>query len=208
MNKKEGIGKYKVGQQVAICGFIEEINIENLRDIENTTHLVINTLTRTIDVNPKYETVITDLNKPKPVVPQFVADWYEERKDEFYLNLHRVVRDFFEHLNDYYFNENPIDPIDYDFACWYYNTKNAIQILVNMHQFGYEVEREKEYTVRIRNLADEATYLNYDNFRETWVFYSREDTDRFRTKHTKKQLEDGCFGWVFDCEGFEVIEVE
>ena len=56
------IEKYKIGQQVAICGFIEEINIENLRDIENTTHLVINTLTRTIGANPKYETVITDLN--------------------------------------------------------------------------------------------------------------------------------------------------
>ncbi|AXF53512.1 hypothetical protein [Streptococcus phage 93] len=120
---------------------------------------------------------------PKPVVPQYVADWYEEHKDEFYLNLHRVVRDFFEHFNDYYFSENPID---YDFACWYYNTKNAIQILVNMHQFGYEVEGEKKYTVRIRNLDDEETYLNYDNFRETWVFYSREDTDRFRTTHTKK----------------------
>lgn len=123
---------------------------------------------------------------PKPVVPQYVADWYEEHKDEFYLNLHRV---------------------DYDFACWYYNTKNAIQILVNMHQFGYEVEGEKKYTVRIRNLDDEETYLNYDNFRETWVFYSREDTDRFRTTHTKKQLEDGCFGWVFDCDGVEVKEV-
>ncbi|AZF91559.1 hypothetical protein PQE87_gp50 [Streptococcus phage CHPC1042] len=141
---------------------------------------------------------------PKPVVPQYVADWYEEHKDEFYLNLHRVVRDFFEHFNDYYFSENPID---YDFACWYYNTKNAIQILVNMHQFGYEVEGEKKYTVRIRNLDDEETYLNYDNFRETWVFYSREDTDRFRTTHTKKQLEDGCFGWVFDCDGVEVKEV-
>lgn len=156
MNKKEGIGKYKVGQQVAICGFIEEINIENLRDIENTTHLVINTLTRTIDVNPKYETVITDLNKPKPVVPQYVADWYEEHKDEFYLNLHRVVWDFFERLNDYYFNENPID---YDFACWYYNTKNAIQILVNMHQFGYEVEKEMKYEVKLKKTPQ---ILHYD----------------------------------------------
>ncbi|MCS9993922.1 DUF1642 domain-containing protein [Streptococcus thermophilus] len=143
---------------------------------------------------------------PKPVVPQYVADWYEEHKDEFYLNLHRVVRDSFERLNDYYFNENPID---YDFARWYYNTKNAIQILGNMHQLGYEVEREPRYTVRIRNLDDdEETYLNYDNFRETWVFYSQDNTDRFRTHHTHKELEEGGFDWVFYCEGIEIKEVE
>lgn len=91
-----------------------------------------------------YDTIV-----PRPVVPQYVADWYEKHKYEFYLNLHRVVRDFFEKLNaNAIYNENPID---YDFACWYYNTKNAIQILVNMHQFGYEVEKEKLYTVEIPN---------------------------------------------------------
>ena len=82
-------------------------------------------------ISVAYAEDLYDSFLPKPVVPQYVADWYEVHKDEFYLNLHRVVRDFFEHLNADYFNENPID---YDFACWYYNTKNAIQILVNMHQ--------------------------------------------------------------------------
>lgn len=195
MNKKEGIGKYKVGQQVAIWGFIEEINIENLRDIENTTHLVINTLTRTIDVNSKYETVITDLNKPKPVVPQYVADWYEEHKD----NLNESI---WGHLVNWdYANWD-------DFHRWMSLETGAITTLVNMHQFGYEVEKEKRYTVRIRNLDDEAVYLNYDNFRKTWVFYSRDNTDRFRTTHTRKELEEADFGWVFDCEGIEVEEVE
>lgn len=145
---------------------------------------------------------------PKPVVPQYVADWYEGNKDEFYTNLHCLVWEV---------TKNPdktdlvyLKSISDDFRSWYIQnySKDALQILVNMHQFGYEVDEEKRYTVRIRNLDDEETYLNYDNFRETWVFYSREDTDRFRTTHTKKQLEDGCFGWVFDCEGIEVKEVE
>lgn len=195
MNKKEGIGKYKVGQQVAICGFIEEINIENLRDIENTTHLVINTLTRTIDANPKYETVITDLNKPKPVVPQYVADWYEGNNGDLSGALFTMVRLWDEKSRNS------------DFYRWFRKNKKAFQTLVNMHQFGYDVEKETRYTVRIRNLDDEATYLNYDNFRETWVFYSQDNTDRFRTIHTKKQLEEADFGWVFDCEGIEVKEV-
>lgn len=134
---------------------------------------------------------------PKPVVPQFVAYWYEEHKD----NLNESI---WEHLVNW-------DDANWDdFHRWISqpDENGVITTLVNMHQFGYEVKKEKRYTVRIRNLDDEETYLNYDNFRETWVFYSREDTDRFRTTHTKKQLEDGCFGWVFDCEGFEVIEVE
>ena len=143
---------------------------------------------------------------PKPTVPQYVVDWYEWVNYDFYGNLECRAWDKFELLAE---NNNcvPEKPLADDFTRWYYNTKNAVQILVNMHQFGYEVEGEKRYTVRIRNLDDEETYLNYDNFRETWVFYSREDTDRFRTTHTKKQLEDGCFGWVFDCEGIEVKEV-
>ena len=29
----------------------------------------------------------------------------------------------------------------------------------------------------------------------------------FRTKFTRKQLEDADFGWVFDCPGIEIEEV-
>lgn len=191
------IEKYKIGQQVAICGFIEEINIENLRDIENTTHLVINTLTRTIDANLKYETVIINPTSLKPLVPQYVANWYEEHKD----NLNESI---WEHLVNW-------DDANWDdFHRWISqpDENEVITTLVNMHQFGYEVKKEKRYTVRIRNLDDEETYLNYDNFRETWVFYSREDTDRFRTIHTREEIESNGFGWVFNCEGVEVEEVE
>lgn len=195
MNKKEGIGKYKVGQQVAICGFIEEINIENLRDIENTTHLVINTLTRTIDVNPKYETVITDLNKPKPVVPQYVADWYEDIKEDFENKLFGYIRNFHIYKSR---GESK------DFNFWFDNNKNAIQILVNMNQFGYEVEKETEYEVLLKKTPQ---ILLYDEKNEEYYFavhraiFSRE-------YHTRKELEEGGFGWVFDCDGVEVKEVK
>ena len=150
MNKKEGIGNYKLGQKVAIYGYIDAINIENRNDIENTTTLEINTPVKTISVNPKYEVVTTDLDKPKPVVPQYVADWYKDIKDNFYLNLEYRVWDKFEMLA---VNNNcvPEKPLSDDFTHWYYNTKNAIQILINMHQFGYEIEKEKLYTVEIPN---------------------------------------------------------
>ncbi|MDA3769186.1 MazG-like family protein [Streptococcus thermophilus] len=78
------IKKYKVGQQVAICGIIEEIKIEDLRDIENTTHLVIDTCTKTIDINPKYDEPITDLNHQKDdesitALISNIKDWADER---------------------------------------------------------------------------------------------------------------------------------
>lgn len=138
-----------------------------------------------------YDSIVT-----KPVVPQYVADWYEEHKD----NLNESI---WEHL------VNRDDANWDDFQRWISqpDENEVITTLVNMHQFGYEVKKEKRYTVRIRNLDDEETYLNYDNFRETWVFYSREDTDRFRTIHTREEIESNGFGWVFNCEGIEVEEV-
>ena len=81
------------------------------------------------------------LNEPeKPVVPQFVADWYEEHKGNFEIYLSELCRNFTYHrerLND-------------KLANWYEQLENKpIQTLVNMHQFGYEVEKEKLYTVEI-----------------------------------------------------------
>ena len=161
-------------------------------------------LSKVARISVAYAEDLYDSIVPRPVVPQFVADWYEEHKDEFYLNLHRVVRDFFEHLNADYFNENPID---YDFACWYYNTKNAIQILINMHQFGYEVEKEPRYTVRIKRVDGYATHLNENLDNHEWFFASDVEIKGYRTKHTRKELEANGFGWVFSCEGVEVKEV-
>lgn len=94
--------------------------------------------------------IISKIHEPqKVVVPKFVADWYEEIKGNFYLNLHYRAWDMFESLD-----ENscvPEKPLADDFTRWYYNTKNAIQTLVNMHQFGYDVEKEPLYTVEIPN---------------------------------------------------------
>lgn len=163
-------------------------------------------LAKVARISVAYAEDLYDSFFPKPVVPQCVADWYEEHKDEFYLNLHRVVWDFLERLSAGYFNKNPID---YDFACWYYNTKNAIQTLVNMHQFGYEVEKEKRYYVRFKGMeSGDFNYLNFIKFQHAWVLSSIKLDKNFRTEHTKKQLEEAGFGWVLDCPGVEVKEVE
>lgn len=90
---------------------------------------------------------IGQINQPKPVVPKFVADWYEEHKDNFYLNLHRLAWELIENLDEDDFV--PKKALDSDFKRWYHKTETAVQTLNNMHQFGYTVEKEKLYNVNV-----------------------------------------------------------
>lgn len=104
---------------------------------------------KTHDLYINRKLLIPDIDQPKPVVPQFVADWYEEHKDNFYLNLHRLAWELIENLDEDDFV--PKKALDSDFKRWYHKTETAIQTLINMHQFGYTVEKEKLYTVVIPN---------------------------------------------------------
>lgn len=81
------------------------------------------------------------MNKPeKPVVPQYVADFYESIKDDFEYGVYELCVNFY--------NCDLSGKIKHWFDC---NDTNPIQVLVNMHQFGYEVEKEKFYTVELPN---------------------------------------------------------
>ena len=129
MNKQEAIGKYKVGQKVAIHGYIDAIDIENVSDIENTTTLRIKTPVKTISVNPKYEEVVTDFNKSKPVVPQFVADWYEDHKHDFEYSLYDLCFKYTDRK------------LNVDLHKWFRDEDNKpFETLAMMHKFGYVIE--------------------------------------------------------------------
>ena len=124
---------------------------------------------------------------PKPIVPQYVADWYEEHKD----NLNESIWEYLVNWDDANWD---------DFKRWIAqpDENGAIATLVNMHQFGYEVEKEPRYTVRIKVTKQ---YLCND---EIGPHFS----PSFRTDFRKRDLEALGFGWVFDCPGVEVKEVE
>ena len=137
---------------------------------------------------------------PKPVVSQVVADWYEGHKDEFEINLYREVCRS---------EENYECGSLTDFQKWLISGKtNSFSVLVNMHQFGYEVEKEPRYTVRIKGVDGYATHLNENVDNHEWFFASNDEIKGYRTNHTRKELEDAGFGWVFNCEGVEVKEVD
>lgn len=103
------------------------------------------------------EGLITDLSyieqidePEKPVVPQFVADWYEDNKDDFEFNIYCLCVDF---------HDRPVK-LDNRIRRWFSNTSNkSIQMLVAMHFFGYEVKKEKLYTAQLKSTGE---YLHYD----------------------------------------------
>lgn len=130
----------------------------------------------------------------KPVVPQFVADWYEKYKEN-------IDYELWEYLVDWV-NREPSD-----FKEWLNTEYGAFQTLVNMHQFGYEVEKETRYTVRLKGVDGYATHLNENLDNHEWFFASDDEIEGYRIKHTCKELEANGFGWVFSCPGVEVKEV-
>lgn len=145
-----------------------------------------------IDENLVYRNID---EQQKPVVPQFVADWYEENKDDFEDNLFYVIHEIFQKQNDNELSE---------FEKWVIEPETKpFQTLVNMHQFGYTVEKEKRYEVILCNGQSLKTVYRQGKDRLDFEkVYG--DLERF----TRKQLEEAGFGWVFDCPGVKVMEVE
>ena len=128
----------------------------------------------------------------KPVVPQFVADWIE------------YVRGWNKGL--LYALANASDEV----LAWLCVDKLKRQeLFARAWLDGYEVEKEKRYYVRFKGMeSGDFNYLNFIKFQHAWVLSSIKLDKKFRTEHTKKQLEEAGFGWVFDCEGIEIEEVE
>lgn len=139
------------------------------------------------------------LDEPqKPAVPQFVADWYEKHKNDFEFAV-------FNYL--YMFDKQD----ESDFKRWFRDSRTEpFQILVSMLQFGYEVEEEKRYTVKLKAVLGQYLgryYLNNEKLTPQFTrtqFTGRDELPTF----TRKELEEAGWGWVFDCEGIEVKEVE
>ena len=137
---------------------------------------------------------------PKPVVPQYVAKWYEANKRNLDLNLCGLVYDL---------TNSSMLSVEEELRTWVNdNKKTFVTTLVNMHQFGYEVEKKPRYTVEIKGFGFEDTFFNYNTVCDYWFFEDDRRTETARVAHTRKELEEGGFGWVFNCEGVEVKEVD
>ena len=143
---------------------------------------------------------VEQLDEPQKVtIPQFVADWYENNKDYLEYNF----QDWLKHLSEYRLSKNE------NFGKWVNEPENnPAETLIKMKLFGYEVEKEKRYYVRLKNIREDHETLNCEKHSNEWLFSSSEENRVYKTKFTRKQLEEAGFGWVFDCPGVEVEEVE
>lgn len=134
---------------------------------------------------------ILELDEPQKVnVPQFVANWYEKHKYNFEFNMWDYV---------YRFDTQE----DTSFKEWLNDSKTeSFKTLVNMHQFGYEVEKEKRYRVSLKN--GQPLLKAYSGK----ALYFSQDIAIERCKVTRKELDQAGFAWVLDCPGIEIEEVE
>lgn len=134
---------------------------------------------------------LRQLDEPqKVVVPQFVADWYEKHKDD-------LEYDIWEYILHWGKQQKS------EFYEWMNRASNKpFQTLINMHQFGYEVEKEPKYIVKLKN-GQPLVKAPLGG-----KFYFNQNITAGNYKATRKELEEAGFGWVFDCEGIEVEEVE
>lgn len=157
-------------------------------------------LSKVARISVAYAEDLYDSFFEKPVVPQFVAKWYEENKDDFEVYLFQCIGEVVESYDK---------DSSSKFEDWLMSEDTeVIQTLVNMHQFGYEAEKEPRYTVEIKGIDDEWSFLNHNTHFNEWTLNDGEETEVVRAHHTRKELESNGFGWVFSCEGVEVKEVE
>ena len=82
------------------------------------------------------------------------------------------------------------------------NRKRLIRAIL----FGYEVEKEKRYRVKIKGEIEENCLVYGLGIKR--YFFTRVYNSSKRNEHTRKQLEEAGFGEVFNSTLFEVEEVE
>ncbi|MBZ4283301.1 DUF1642 domain-containing protein, partial [Streptococcus pneumoniae] len=126
------------------------------------------------------------VEREKVIVPQCVADWIEEAR-----KACKDVVDFFEfnftndEVGKWFMQELPFD------------------LAARAWLDGYEVEEEKRYEVILRNGQSLKTvYRQGGDHLDFEMVYG--DLESF----TRERLEEAGLGWVFDCSGIEIEEVE
>ena len=145
----------------------------------------------------------------KVKVPQFVANW-----------IANVKRNGFKFRNSSRFYEEIVSSDDVYRVMYYILRESiageAIRIWVNANRDafarawldGYEVEKEKRYKVVMLNIASSGGVLTRIKHDDSWIWIDTLGTIVEGRTHTRKELEEAGFGWVFDCPGIKIEEVK
>lgn len=150
----------------------------------------IQTLSKVGKISVSYAEDLYDSFVPKPVIPYYIADYIEEVKKQGDYTVVGAV------------NEAPEGRI----GDWLILEK--VNIFAQAWVDGYKVEGEPKYTVEFKGIDDNYKFLNYGTSFKDWTFDDGKGAKGVRVAHTRKELEEADFGWVFDCPGVEVVEVD
>lgn len=76
------------------------------------------------------------------------------------------------------------------------NRKRLIKAILD----GCEVEKEKRYRVKMKGVVRNSMVLKHNTNENTWYMSNKTNYMDLKSYHTKKELEQAGFGWVFDCQ--------
>jgi hypothetical protein len=131
---------------------------------------------------------LEQLDEPqKVVVPQFVADWIKVAKPVYSLSGAMV------------YGSPGVNK-------WLGSWDNQ-ETFARAWLDGYEVKQEKRYKVVMPNVSSSGGVLTRIKHDDSWIWIDTLGTIVEGRTHTRKELEDAGFGWVFDCPGIEIEEV-
>ena len=100
-----------------------------------------------------------------------------------------------------------VPPFVDDVITEWYQKKSNRDLFARAWLDGCEVEEEKWYVVKVKGNIKE-NMLVYGEFVERYFFTKSSSLYNVIYSHTRKELEEAGFGWVFDCPGIEIEEVE
>ena len=139
---------------------------------------------------------LKQLDEPQKVkIPKFVAECIEYAQASDW-----DLEDVFQSI------ANELDTSE--ISVWFYSKNENMDTLASAWLYGYEIEKEKRYLVKMKGLREDTSYLNYDSIDAEWYFADAENGPAVGTHCTRKELESAGFGWVFNCPGIEVKEVK
>ena len=138
--------------------------------------------------------LVSELDEPEKVkVPQCVHKYIQEAK-----KYNWDLQDLMKSIDDEDSEE---------LQRWFYHECNQ-ETLARAWLDVSEVEQEKRYKVVMPNVSSTGGVLTRIKHDDSWIWIDTLGTIVEGRTHTRKELEEAGFGWVFSCEGIEIEEVE
>lgn len=181
--------------------------IKHIEDLPYKEGLIVDTIK--ISRNGLLK-LIEQLDEPEKVkVPQFVADWIRKCKTFKYFTTGLSFA-----LQPSVWEANGLSGECIEWLTDAENQETFARAWFN----GYTVEEEKKYKITLLNRNDGDLYLvnqnanlgdKYGHFSPVVLLFTKSTNFSEKCyKLTKKDVVSNGFGWVFDCPGVEVQEVE